>query len=164
MLRHPLARAHDAFCEKILPREQGGFPGIRSTLRKRYKLPLPETLPDPAYDIDAHRSAFEAFLVFLKANLAEQTAVRVDPAWASQAQIVQGFAEFAIPDRVFREDTLERDLTGLAAEIGETAPAYIPSQAELPFTLSEIYDADLEKRARDAYARDYTMFGFGNWG
>ena len=163
VLRHPLARAHDAFCEKILPREQGGFPGIRATLRKRYKMALPEALPDPAYDVAAHRDMFEAFLVFLKANLAEQTSVRVDPAWASQTQIIQGFAEFLVPGRILREETLAQDLQALADEIGVTAPSYAPSHADVPFALNDIYDADLEKRAREAYARDYTMFGFGDW-
>ncbi len=163
VLRHPLLRAHDAFCEKILPSDGRGYPGIRSTLRKRYKLPIPENMSDARYDADVHRAAFEAFLVFLKANLAEQTAIRVDPAWASQAQILQGFSEFMIPDRLLREDTLAEDLARLAQEIGYAPPSYVPSIAETPIALGSIYDADLERLCRAAYPRDYLFFGFSDW-
>ena len=29
--------------------------------------------------------------------------------------------------------------------------------------LAEIYDAEIEAAARDAYGRDYLAFGFGDW-
>ena len=162
VLRHPVARAHDAFCEKILPSDGSGYPGIRSTLRKRYKLPIPESFDD-SYDATAHRAAFAAFLTFLKANLAEQTAIRVDPAWASQSQILQGFAEFMLPDRLLREDALPEKLAQLAEDIGMDAPAYQPTHATTPISLGAIYDDEIEKLCRAAYARDYLFFGFTDW-
>jgi hypothetical protein len=32
-----------------------------------------------------------------------------------------------------------------------------------PFTLSEIYDEDIEALCAQIYSRDYTAFGFGPW-
>jgi LPS sulfotransferase NodH len=163
ILRHPVARAHDVFCQKILPSE-GGFPGIRATLRRRYKLPLPEEFPSDGFSVEEHRAAFLSFLTFLKANLAEQTAVRVDALWASQAKILQGFAEFTIPDRLIRESDLPEALNDIAKEVGHPAPeTFSASDGPAPFALSEIYNAQIEKAARDAYARDYMMFGFLDW-
>ncbi len=164
VLRHPLERAHDAFCDKILPSDGSGYPGIRANLRRRYKMPLPEAYPDPAYDLAAHKTAFQAFLTFLKANLAGQTAIRVDQSWASQVQIVSGFAEFRVPDRLLREERLEKDLTALAAEIGyEPTQAYQRTSCNVPFALSAIYDDRIEALSREVYAKDYTQFGFGDW-
>ncbi len=163
ILRHPVVRAYDAFCDKILPLE-GGFTGIRATLTRRYKLPLPMEWPDATYDVEAHRAAFVAFLTFLSANLAEQTAVRVDARWASQTQCLSGFAEFLMPDRLIREDEATAELNALARSLGHDAPPdFAPPPPEAPYTLEAIYDAEVERLARDAYARDYVQLGFSAW-
>jgi LPS sulfotransferase NodH len=163
ILRHPVVRAYDAFCDKILPLE-GGFTGIRATLTRRYKLPLPMEWPDPAYDVEAHHAAFVAFLTFLSANLAEQTAVRVDARWASQTQCLSGFAEFLMPDRLIREDEAPAELNALAHRLGhETPPDFALASPAAPYPLEAIYDAEIERLARDAYARDYVQFGFSAW-
>lgn len=160
VLRHPLVRAHDVFCDKILPSE-GGFSGIRATLARRYKVPLPEAFPDDGYGKTEHAAAFKSFLAFLKANLAEQTSVRVDALWATQSQIVQGFAEFKSPDAVLREENLRDSLMQLAKDVGHVSPSeFVQSEANTPFSLSDIYDQDMEDMCRAAYGRDYFMFGF----
>ena len=131
---------------------------------RRYKLPLPEDPQDAGYDKAAHRTAFAAFLQFLKANLAGQTAIRVDPDWATQSKTLEGFAEFALPDVVIREGDIATDIERLALQAGAGDLPDIPPLADdMPFTLADIYDADIEKRARSAYARDYVTFGFGDW-
>lgn len=84
VLRHPILRAHEVFCHRILNSGQGSFLQLRWTLVRRYKLPLPEEGQENSIELATHRSAFMAFLTFLKGNLAGQTAVRVDPAWATQ--------------------------------------------------------------------------------
>jgi hypothetical protein len=55
---------------------------------------------------------------FLKFNLAGQTALRVDGAWASQTQIIQGFCKFAPPHMIVRADSLEEDLKLLTQQVG----------------------------------------------
>ena len=55
VLRHPVARAHAAFCDKILIKGPGCYRDIRRTLRNFHKLPLPGNLPDAGYDLAAHR-------------------------------------------------------------------------------------------------------------
>jgi LPS sulfotransferase NodH len=163
VLRHPVARAHAAFCDKILDTGPGTFTEIRENLRKSFHVPLPAGAPGPDYDDTAHRAAFLAFLKFLKSNLAGQTNLRVDPAWASQTAILQGFAGFVTPDLILREATLAQDLVILSGQIGLLhAPVIGPTDPHAE-RLSRIYDADVETATRDAYSRDYMAFGFTDW-
>lgn len=160
VLRHPLARAHAAFCGVIL---SGRFTEIRNTLARAYKLPLPKAEDMAAYDQKAHRTAFLAFLRFLKGNLAGQSSVRIDPLWASQTAVLQGFAQFGLPDMILREEDLPDALPQLAARFNRPAPNLPKPAPTSPYELAQIYDAELEEAAQDAYQRDYMGFGFGPW-
>lgn len=161
VVRHPVARAHAAFCDKILSTAEGSFVEIRRTLKTQFKLDLPDTMPDVSYGRREHRAAFLGFLAFLKANLAGQTTLRVDGNWASQAQILQGFAEFALPDLILREDRLGEDLAILAAQIGKkTMPQIAEVTDPHAEQLKDIYDEEVETAAREVYQRDYMTFGF----
>ncbi len=163
VVRHPLARAHTVFCEKILNKGPQAFLKIRNTLRRKFNLPLPEQTPDGSYDRSQHRAAFEAFLKFLKLNLAGQTSIRVDACWASQAQAISGFSEFSAPDLVLREDEMAADLAMVAQKMGLPARGVPRAASDQPYELSEIYDAELETLCMSIYQRDYLMFGFGPW-
>lgn len=163
VLRHPLARAHAAFCEKVLTDGAGSIPRLRKILTAQYDAPIPDDLTT-TWSKPQHRAVFEAFLVFLKANLAAQTALRVDPIWATQTSIVQGFANFMVPDVIIREPELAEDLAHLASKVGIDAPEYQTHSRQTDlYTLGDIYDDALEKLARSVYQRDYMMFGFGPW-
>ncbi|MEL6806817.1 MAG: nodulation protein NodH [Pseudomonadota bacterium] len=164
VLRHPLTRAHAVFCHRILNTGQGGYGGIRTTLTKRYKMDLPIEAADPGFGKVEHRAAFVQFLTFLKPNLAGQTAIRVDADWASQVKTVEGFAEFVLPDRLIRQEVLAVELAQLAEAVGvKDVPPLSPPPPFGDITLADIYDAEVEKLARAAYARDYLMFGFEDW-
>ena len=164
VLRHPLARAHEVFCSRILSTGPGSYRKIRETLRRRYKLPIPAKEPGQGYTPADHRAAFESFLDFVAKNLAGQTSVRVDPEWATQAGVLTGFAQFAVPDLVLREDEITEQLPALARRLGRDG-VLPPASAEPagPYALSDIYDDALEARAADVYQRDYLLFGFGPW-
>ena len=164
VLRHPVARAHAAFCNKILLRGDGHYPEIRKTLRNFYKVPIPGGDPEESYDRAAHRRTFMAFLEFLRANLAGQTGIRIDPHWATQISVLQGMANFALPDVVVREADMAAQLPVLARQVGY-ADVSPPSAAEgeQPHKLSDIYDDEIEALAADIYRRDYLMFGFDRW-
>lgn len=164
VLRHPVARAHHAFCKHILSTDKGSYTALRQTLRRRYALPIPEEMPDSAYDRAAHRTAFAAFLIFLKGNITGQTAIRIDATWCSQTQALQGFGEFALPDRVIREDEMQLECAQLLAAAGHAGDG--PSEAsqpDVPYDLADIYDSEIESLAQDVYQRDYMMFGFTDW-
>ncbi|SMX33727.1 sulfotransferase family 2 domain-containing protein [Maliponia aquimaris] len=164
VIRHPLARAHDAFCAKILTTGKGSFQGIRKVLRRAHNLPIPEGEPGPEYDVAAHRAAFTAWLDWVRANLAGQTALRVDGHWATQAQCIQGMAEFTLPDMIVREEEMAAYLPALALQVGHpNPPDPEPVANSAPFSLAEIYDDEVERLGREAYQRDYVMFGFGDW-
>ncbi|MGR3761195.1 nodulation protein NodH [Roseobacteraceae bacterium NS-SX3] len=164
VLRHPAARAHAVFCRRILSAGPGSFGAIRNTLRRQFKVPVPKNGPDASYGKADHRTAFSAFLEFLRLNLAGQTSIRVDAAWASQAQILSGLAELAPPDLVVREHEMAELLPALARRLGRTAPGEVPAAApDQPYALGDIYDADLEAQVAAVYQRDYTTFGFASW-
>jgi LPS sulfotransferase NodH len=164
VLRHPVARAHAAFCDKVLIKGPGCYRDIRRTLRQAYKLPIPGDWPDEGYDLAAHRAAFVAFLTFLKANLAGQTALRVDAHWATQAALIEGMAQFGAPDVILRENEMGPWLGALARQAGYAKPPAPPkAPAQLPFELAAIYDDEIEQMTRAIYLRDYMLFGFRNW-
>jgi len=164
VLRHPLARAHDAFCRYIVSTGADTFVEIRETLRRHYGVGLPA--PDAGlldYDAPAHRAAFARFLEFLAANLAGQTSVRIDPAWASQAAVLQGMAQVALPDHLLRAERLAEGLAALEHLHGLPHLPPVTEPESGPFALAEIHDPGLEALARAAYARDYLLFGFDDW-
>ena len=160
VLRHPVARAWSAFTDTIL---HGRYAEIREILRTTYQVPLPPVDEVGKMTALAQRTAFLAFLKFVKANLNGQTSLRVDQAWASQLAVVQGFAGFAPPDLMAREDTLATDLAFLADSVGLPSPALPSEPKPKGITLTKIYDGELEAAAREAYPRDYMAYGFGNW-
>ncbi len=125
-----------------------------------YKMNFPEHPDDPPLSAGQIRQCFGEFLKFLKFNLAGQTALQVDGAWASQTKIIQGFCKFAAPHMIVRADSLEEDLKLLTQQVGlswqNPPPASLPQSP----ALSEIYDTELEAFAREAYAADYSNFGF----
>lgn len=164
VLRHPVARAHSAFCEHILSADEGSYTRIRETLKRVHNVPVPDDPDHVTYDIDEHRKAFLAFLEFLKANLAKQTAVRVDGAWASQVACLQGISEFIQPDMIIRETDMRNHLALLASQVGKTQMPKTPTDTDpLSDRLRSIYDSNIEQAARDAYGRDYETFGFRDW-
>ncbi|MGR3712428.1 MAG: sulfotransferase family 2 domain-containing protein [Shimia sp.] len=164
VVRHPVPRAHAAFCERILKTDEGSYTKIRSTLRRVHKLPIPNDAPGPDYDVDAHRTAFLAFLDFVKANLLGQTSVRQDAHWATQSGALQGFGDMALPDMIVREDEMDSYLPALAMQVGrKSVPDPQPAHADTPFALDDIYDDEIEARVRDIYQRDYMIFGFEKW-
>jgi hypothetical protein len=161
VVRHPVARAHAAFCDRILETGEGSFVEIRALLRKHFKLPIPARYPDAKYNRLEHKEAFLAFLKFVKSNLAGQTGIRVDAHWATQAQAVQGFAEFGSPDLILREERLEEDLAILASQVGKTTMPQVPEGTDPhEALLRSIYDEDVEAAVQDVYQRDYATFGF----
>ncbi|MEL6700738.1 MAG: sulfotransferase family 2 domain-containing protein, partial [Pseudomonadota bacterium] len=163
VLRHPVARAYRAFQDKIVGTGKGSFLEIRKTLMRVYNVSLEADGPGADWTADRQRAAFLEYLAFVKMNLSGQTAVRVDGTWATQAQSLQGFADFAVPDMVLREDTLDRDLGLLCAMVGLEAPAWQAPEDADQISLADIYDAEVEAAVADVYQRDYMTFGFGTW-
>ena len=168
VLRHPLARAHAAFCELFLNPQAGGFADIRKALKTQQgiKLPNRQLIPetDEDYTLTAHQDAFAGFLRFLKSNLNAQTAQRIDPAWASQISLIQGMCEFGPPDAILREESLTAEFADLVRQAGlSKTPKIAPVTDPYRERLAKIYSGDLERLARDAYPRDYLVFGFGDW-
>ncbi|MFK7868110.1 MAG: nodulation protein NodH [Roseobacter sp.] len=161
VLRHPALRAYRVFRKYILP-EDG--PQAYARARRVLQGSLGVALPQDPTDIPLKRAAFKKFLDFLHANLSGQTNIRVDGAWCTQGQALQGFGTLVPPDFVFRETDLTRDLAFLADCVG-CGPSCgpIPATGDADDDFDEIYDDEIEKKAATAYRRDYALFGFCAW-
>jgi LPS sulfotransferase NodH len=158
VLRHPVPRAWAAF-EAV--RQPGRYPRICAVLRRNHGLVLPDGGEEAGADPGQLRADFLGFLGFLRANLAGQTAVRVDPLWARQLAVLQGQAQVRPPDRLLREDGAAEGLEAIAQTVGRPAPPP-PVLRDWP-ELAAIHDDEIEAAARAAYGLDYLTFGFGRW-
>lgn len=158
VLRHPLARIHATFCEKILPTDGAAYIEIREQLRRHHNVPLKASADAPGYE---HKAAFEAFLEFVQRNLNGQTSIRVDPWWTTQTAVIQGFSDLRMPDALIREEDLADGLAQICAQAGIAEIPAVPGDTDphLP-RLMDIYDGTLEQRARKIYQRDFLNFGF----
>ncbi|MBI1169911.1 nodulation protein NodH [bacterium] len=159
VLRHPLARAHAAFCDFL---DKEWMAELRGHMKRIHKFELPpkgEGFADQA----AHRAGFLKFLEVVKHLHAGRTELRTPPHLATQIATIGGFAQLQAPDHILREDRLEEGLAFLCAEVGVKMQP-LPKVAEPGrFALDQLYDRDLEAAAREAYGRDYIYFGFEDW-
>ncbi|MTE00645.1 hypothetical protein GIY56_10125 [Paracoccus sp. YIM 132242] len=154
VLRHPLLRAWDAF-DQLLAR---GNPEQREVLRRLHRVALPPE--DGLADLTGDRriAVFAEFLAFLRRNLNGQTSLPTHPIWASQTEVLSGFARFAVPDLLVREDRLAEDLGHLARAAG-IEDAGLDKVAAVPVP-NALRDPKLAEAAQAAYLRDYVTFGF----
>lgn len=153
VLRHPLLRAWSAF-DTLL---RGRNAQLRQLLRDIHRVALPPEDELAGLQDDRKAELFAAFLDFLRRNLNGQTTLPTYPAWASQSEVLAGFARFGAPDMILREAELERDLTWLADAAGIRKPAALPEGPDYPDFLAE---QSLRGAAKKAYLRDYVAFGF----
>jgi hypothetical protein len=163
VLRHPLERAYHVFNSCILPADRPAYANIRRVLKNRYNLPIPKDGLIPGYYADQHKEAFIAFLNFLKGNLAGQTSLKVEQIFATQTALIQGMANFALPDRILREEELIEDLPKLAKTQGRDGAEFDMALPKEPFPLAEINDSEIESLIFDIYRKDFLNFGFQTW-
>ncbi|SFJ68600.1 hypothetical protein [Jannaschia pohangensis] len=149
VVRHPLARAHDAFCD-VLAAKGPQANTLRRILTNQHGVDL---------DGDA-AAAFLGFLRFIKANLGGQSSLPVQPEWASQSALLAGMAQAVLPQRLIREEEVQAELDRLANLVGKPArPLILPGRA----ALAEICSDEIEDACIDAYRRDFLNFGFKRW-
>jgi hypothetical protein len=73
-------------------------------------------------------------------------------------------SEFCLPDHILREPDLPEALPRLAHSIGlENVPPVGQTSDPYLDRLTQIYSPHLDKLCRDAYPRDYMMFGFSDF-
>ncbi len=157
VLRHPALRAYVTFHDRIV---SGVLTDHRRILIRAYRAWLPE-LGNTFPDVVSERAAFLVFLAYARLATMGQTGLRVDPSWASQTAVVQGFASFQPLDVMIREDCLADGLGFIGAKlVGPPPRADAINAAE---ALGAIYDDEVEAAVEAAYARDYMGFGFSRW-
>lgn len=160
VLRHPLVRAHAAWCDFL---DKDWMPELRPYLKRVHKFELPPRGQKRFATEAEHRAGFMVFLELIKHIHAGRTELRTPPQLATQLATINGFSQVQGPDFLLREDRLEAGLPFLCAEAGLEMAPLPPASETHPHDLAAIYGPDMEKAAREAYGRDYTAFGFGNW-
>ncbi|MGH1369960.1 MAG: nodulation protein NodH [Maritimibacter sp.] len=164
VLRHPAARAHSVFSKYVLNETPYTMWELRRTLIKNYDLDIPWDTPiEGDYDSVRHRHAFLAFLKFVAGNLNGQTSHPVHPVIASQGHMLGGFSGFVSPDHIIREDSLATGIAQVSMDIGLEPPELPDIEVDTPYQLGDIHDDEIEKAVRNAYQRDYMLFGFDDW-
>ena len=129
----------------------------RDLLRRLHRVALPPQDGLAELSSDARVAVFAHFLAFLRRNLNGQTSLPTPPIWASQTEVLSGFARLAVPDMLVREDRLPEDLAHLARAAGIANPVLDGMTAPIPDVLR---DRRLAEAAQAAYLRDYVTFGF----
>ena len=153
VVSHPLERAHRVFWNFVLDKENDEFVNVRQKLMNRYMVPLVNR--DNDLKSFQYKEAFLRFLKFLQSNLAGQTTVQVHTLWASQANIVAGFANFSLPDFIIRSHESSEMLLQLQQHpLGIHTPFSVSGDTRDARLLSEIYDKELENVCRKAYQKD----------
>ncbi len=174
VVRHPVLLAYNAFMHKIFATIPAGYLGIRKDLENQFGMFLPhgnistthdrQVLEHGGYGVEAHRISFKLFLVFVAANLKNQTKIRQDGKWQLQSEIIRRYRILNSEVVVLKEDALALGLPYLENRLNllpvhgwknEPGAAYV-------FPLSEVYDDEIEALARAAYAQDYQEFGYGD--
>jgi len=169
---HPLRRAYSAFMHKIFPTGPDSYLKIREQLQRQFGLLLPPgdvskfqsraELGAIGYGIDEHRTSFKQFLVFVAGNLESQTDIRQDGKWQSQSEIIRRYRVLHPVLHVFNTESLRTDLKYLENKL-DLPPMFgwhEEPKTEFSFSLSDIYDDEIEALARAAYAPDYERFGY----
>jgi len=162
VVEHPATRIHWVFSHLILPTDVPEYEEKRHILVRHCGVPLPDDPADPGYDAAAHRTAFLAFLAFVRGNLGGQTGLRPDAAWASQSALLAGFSGFATPDTLIRKEGLSSALDRLSDDLGlgRATPATARAGAA-PVSLAEILDREVQEAVHAAYRRDFLLLGYG---
>ena len=161
VLRHPLERAHEVFVRQVI---LGKRANVRAFIERVHGLVLPEDEAGAlAMGRDAHRQGFLAFLHFVQANLAGQTALPVRPVWASQTRLLEALTAQCQPHRMLRAERLAQELPALAGDLGHLLPPFeLPARAPL-LSLREVHDGEIDLACRAAYGVDFEVLGFDDW-
>ncbi len=158
---HPLDRAYSAFMTGIFPPGGAAFPKIRRRLKAHFDVGVPDHLD--GWTAAQHGTAFEAFLVFLKSNLAGQTSIRIDGTWEAQHKLLSAMSSVQPIARIIRATEFKDQAPQIAVRLGKTVPPVEDLRSKHHIALGEVYSRRLENLARSAYAKDYRMFGFKDW-
>ena len=169
-LEHPVVRAYRTYCDLFMFQNKK-YKGIRSLLVKRYGADLvakecaeeinAQSLAELGYDIKKQRANFKAFLKFLKACLRDQALYQPKPEFSSQSAWLNAHQEWGTPHFVALPHNRDMVLKTIAASMGLSSPSIETENSDrFIFPLDEVYDLQIEKMTRAAYARDYQRFGF----
>ncbi|MBL1435787.1 MAG: hypothetical protein COB08_006260 [Rhodobacteraceae bacterium] len=171
-VRHPVLRAYNAFMLKVFATTSDSYIAIRQDLENQFGIILPQGKISPEHDrhllerngygVEEHRISFKLFLIFVAANLNNKTKIRQDGKWQLQTEIIRRYRILHPDVIVLKEKNLSAGLKYLS-NLLNFSPIYNWTNEPDPafsFPLSEIYDAEVEALAREAYGQDYLELGY----
>lgn len=175
VVRHPVLRAYSAFMNKIFATTSGSYAAIRRDLENQFGMFLPQgevsitqdpqALAQSGYGLAEHRISFKLFLIFVAANLANETKIRQDGKWQLQTEILRRYRILHPEVIVLKEENLDLGLQYLENRLAlPPQPAWENEPATAyAFPLHAVYDAEVEALARAAYGPDYEAYHYENW-
>lgn len=164
LVRHPVERAFSVFERYLLIPGPKRFDTVRQRLEADLGIALPEHAAVGGAGLDVLHKGFLGFLSLVRSNLSGCSDLRTDPAWSSQAVLVEALSAALAPDMILRSDRIAIGLMQLCQQIGRTTmPTFELLAEDRHPALADIYDQEIEAAARSAYGRDYMAFGFRNW-
>ncbi len=172
--RHPVARAYNAFMNKIFATSEGAYTAIRKDLEQQYGLILPQAKIAPehnraalerrGYGLEEHRINFKLFLIFVEANLGNKTKIRQDGKWQLQTEIIRRYQIMHPEVVVLSWENMQTGLRYLENRLDIPRPFFREKEEDprFSFPLSDVYDAETEALTRAAYGADYDALNYGD--
>jgi len=172
---HPVKRTYNAFMEKIFSTTSGSYISIRQELENQFGMILPQgniapeqskfTLEQNGYGLEEHRISFKLFLIFVAANLGNETKIRQDGKWQLQTEIIRRYWIMHPDVIVLKEENLALGLKYLENRLNLSINPLWKNESGTAFSfpLTQVYDAEIEALARAAYGQDYDDFSYENW-
>jgi hypothetical protein len=163
-VRHPLKRTYSCFNEKIYYQSPHSFSKLRNgVLKKRYGIRFPQE--GQAYSAADHGENFRRFLAFVEQNVAGDTAVRRDPHWLPQSELLKRQRHRGEVDFVGRLESYAQDMTFILQKAGVDATEALVGKRfneglPPPYTLQEVLNDDVLDLGERVFADDYERFAY----
>lgn len=161
-VRDPGIRAYACFNEKILLGTKHSFAAIRRVLVRDWGLRLPS--PGSSPSLQQQRDNFAAFLRFVEANLAGDTAVRRDPHWCPQGPMLLHYRQHLKIEQIGKVEDFAADM---ALILHRASVRRTPDLTRLPwrhptaaFSFEEVLTPDLQAQLDRLYESDYIDLGY----
>ncbi|MGB0505111.1 MAG: sulfotransferase family 2 domain-containing protein [Pikeienuella sp.] len=163
-VRHPATRLVDVFLRRLLEPKSRVFDDLGHLLTLSYQAPSAVEMRN---DANAQKAGFDAFLTFIADSLAGRTAMRIDPSWAPQVDLLKAYGDKAPVDFIGRIESLTSDaryvLSRAGAENADALCTRLTTHLDR-FSSSgaqgRLLTLATERRIYQLYARDYDGLGY----
>ena len=161
-VRDPGRRAYACFNEKIMQGGRNSFVAIRQALERDWGLRPPPSGEPPS--LERQRENFAAFLRFVQANLAGDTAIRRDPHWCPQGPMLVQYRQHL---KIHVVGKVENFAADMALVLHKAGVRRVPDvqwrpwrHGPAPFSFEQVLTPELQALLDALYEPDYRHLGY----